>query len=284
MTTLFQELQLTYPMRNVPPHGDCLIIPGDKFDPDFEVFLDDAGHNCVFTELDQQKVTLVLSRAHSKIERKKTVDEPKMKIGGERKTETKMEEKKEVKRPNMRSPEMRWSEQEDALLVELWNQGFPVHAIITQFRAKFPKRSPGGVSARTSLLQVKGRIQSRWKKNRKGKTIAKAEKAPALSEIKPLDYEERQKVIDKRDLELAVTNLALEAKRNFETLSQGYDALSTRFAELKTELNEQAKFIVENLLTKDSILARLSELRHDLCMHEHSEKSGKVTVPLEASF
>jgi hypothetical protein len=50
-------------MRNVPPHGQCIVIPGSEFDPDWEGLLDDGGYSCINTDLDGKPVTLVLMKS-----------------------------------------------------------------------------------------------------------------------------------------------------------------------------------------------------------------------------
>jgi hypothetical protein len=62
-------------VKNVPPHGECIVVPGDQFDPDWEAFLDEQGYGCVFTDFGEKPVTLVLTiKRHGKSER--TVYEP----------------------------------------------------------------------------------------------------------------------------------------------------------------------------------------------------------------
>jgi hypothetical protein len=40
-------------------HGDCIVIPGDRFDPDWEADLAEQGHGCFEVELDAKPVMLV---------------------------------------------------------------------------------------------------------------------------------------------------------------------------------------------------------------------------------
>lgn len=56
------ELKERFPVQNVPPYGECVIVPGDKFDPDWEAFLDEQGYGCLFTDLGEKPVTLVLTK------------------------------------------------------------------------------------------------------------------------------------------------------------------------------------------------------------------------------
>lgn len=44
---------------NVAPYGECIVVQGDRFDPDWEAELGDQGFRCHFTDLDMRAVTLV---------------------------------------------------------------------------------------------------------------------------------------------------------------------------------------------------------------------------------
>lgn len=55
----FEELRQRFPVQNIAPYGECVVVPGAEFDPDWEVYLAEEGCACVFTDLDQRPVTLV---------------------------------------------------------------------------------------------------------------------------------------------------------------------------------------------------------------------------------
>jgi len=73
-----EQLKLRFPVKNVPPHGECIVVPGDQFDPDWEVGLDEGGYVCINTDVDGKPVTLVpvTKRASGNTER--TVYEPRV--------------------------------------------------------------------------------------------------------------------------------------------------------------------------------------------------------------
>lgn len=72
------ELKQRFPVQNVPPYGECVLVPDKDFDPDWEAFLDEQGYGCVFTDVNRQPVTLVLTiKRHG--ESRKTVYEPRAK-------------------------------------------------------------------------------------------------------------------------------------------------------------------------------------------------------------
>lgn len=47
------------PPQNIAPFGQVLLIPGDSFDPDWEVQLGDQGYKCHTLEFHQKPVTIV---------------------------------------------------------------------------------------------------------------------------------------------------------------------------------------------------------------------------------
>lgn len=55
----FEELRQRFQVRNIAPYGECVVVPGAEFDPDWEVYLAKEGCACVNTDLDQRPVTLV---------------------------------------------------------------------------------------------------------------------------------------------------------------------------------------------------------------------------------
>lgn len=54
-----EELMQKWPRENISPYGDCIVIPGAEFDPDWEVFLGEQGYRCINTDHQGRKVTLV---------------------------------------------------------------------------------------------------------------------------------------------------------------------------------------------------------------------------------
>lgn len=50
------------PTKNVQPYGDCIIVQGDQFDPDWEAYLAKERARCFFGELDGHPVVFVKPR------------------------------------------------------------------------------------------------------------------------------------------------------------------------------------------------------------------------------
>jgi hypothetical protein len=129
----FEELKERFgPVQDVPKYGQCVVVQGPDFDPDWEVFLGDAGYSCVFDTFGGSPVVFVPL--------KKTVGPAP--IAGTR-----------VNR----------SAQEDAYLLELWNSGLSVAQISVSVAEKFPVRVGNAVKMRLDRLKATGKIQSRQK-------------------------------------------------------------------------------------------------------------------------
>lgn len=65
LTISIDELKTRFgPPINVAPYGECIIVPGIEFDPDWEAELADQGYKCFLSEISGRPITLVkLNRA-----------------------------------------------------------------------------------------------------------------------------------------------------------------------------------------------------------------------------
>jgi len=199
---LLEDLKQKYPIKNIPPYGECIVVPGPDFDTDFEVELGDEGYSCINTDLDGKPITLVRLKKSVAEEGEKTVyspptaikaspfqkwsseeDEVLVKLWNERVLIEKMTPsfpgrteaairlriqrlekygkiKKRAGRPKgLTSSVRRWSDQEEQLLIELWNKGTKVPGMLAQF----PGRTRNSVAMRIDILQKSGAIEPRWK-------------------------------------------------------------------------------------------------------------------------
>ena len=59
MVSIVELTEKFGPTLNVPPFGECIVIQGPEFDPDWEAELGDLGFNCHFGSLDNHAVTFV---------------------------------------------------------------------------------------------------------------------------------------------------------------------------------------------------------------------------------
>ena len=68
MISVDELKQRGFIVREIAPHGDCIVVPGAEFDPDWEAELADQGYNCFLTNLGNEAVTLVsLKKSTAKI-------------------------------------------------------------------------------------------------------------------------------------------------------------------------------------------------------------------------
>jgi hypothetical protein len=139
-----EELKQKFPVRDVRPYGECIIVPRDEFDPDWEHYLAEQGFKCFFIDLDKKPVTLIRLKP--------------MKDAGSMALRDRLERC--------------WSPQEDELLIKLWNQEPKLN--IPEIAAKIPGRSENGVKMRLDRLKKRGVIHLRLqrlgrpKKNKAG--------------------------------------------------------------------------------------------------------------------
>lgn len=252
------ELKQKYAVMKVPPYGDCIIIPGEEFDPDWDVFLGDQGYNCYETILDEHPVTLVQLKHTRSIAAEKK--DPAPAAAG-------ATQKKRFVHGKT------WEAPEDKLLIALWEVkpqlSFP--KLTEKFRAQFPDRSPGSITNHVWSLQQAGKIKPRFtiKRAKPGKNtpVAKSEKnieAPSkVEEVKP-------------DLELALVNLTLETKAQIDSINEAYIELKNEFFGIKTGVSKLANAVVK-------LQAKVAELERALVEHKHADKTGEAMQPLEAS-
>jgi hypothetical protein len=132
---LLEDLKLKFPLKEVPPYGSCIVVPGSEFNPDWEAELDDQGFLCAFTDLDQKAVTLVRLG-------KKLGSEP---------------AEREVPRSPSPALPKRWSPEEDEVLVKLWNE----RVLIEKMTPSFPGRTEAAIRLRIQRLEKYGKIKKR---------------------------------------------------------------------------------------------------------------------------
>lgn len=152
-----KDLKQKYSVLPVDGLGDCVIVPGEEFDPDWEVYLGDQGYNCVNDTLDGHPVTFIQLKKEEATRRSK------------KPTKASHREKGKV----CGGSERWWTLDEEVFLISLWNRTphLKTAIIVKEFQAKFPKRSSCGILNRLWLLQQADRIERRFSVKHK---IAKA--------------------------------------------------------------------------------------------------------------
>jgi len=142
----FEELSKKYPTHNVPPYGACIVVPGDKFDPDWEAILEDCS--CHHTDFEGKPVTLVQRKA-GKDKGERVVYSPPPAASAEGEKETLI--------PGARSPSQKWKPEEDKVLVKLWNE----RVLIEKMTPSFPGRTEAAIRLRIQRLEKYGKIKKR---------------------------------------------------------------------------------------------------------------------------
>jgi hypothetical protein len=147
------------PSLSVAPYGECLVIQGSEFDPDWEADLGDQGFACHFGDLDGRPVTFVQLKkavAPGKVVYVPPATAKQVQGNGEVKEVEKKVENEENKRVN-------WQPEEDALLISLWNQGSSIPDIAVKVEEKYPSRKGNSANMRLKRLRIVGQIQPRNK-------------------------------------------------------------------------------------------------------------------------
>lgn len=147
---LFEDLKQKYPIQNIPLYGECIVVPGHDFDPDFEVELGDHGYKCFDTFLDGKPVTLVRVAKTEKGSGEKTVYSPPPSA------KASAESEKETLIPRA-SPSSKWRPEEDEVLIKLWND----RVLIEKMTPSFPGRTEAAIRLRIQRLERYGRIKKR---------------------------------------------------------------------------------------------------------------------------
>ena len=215
------------PSLNVAPYGECIVIQGDKFDPDWEAELADQSFKCHFGDLDGHAVTFVqLKRVAAEgkvvyVPPKKPAVIPEVHDNGEVK-ETEKTVEVEKRKYALRGPA--WTDEDEVELLKehdrLVSEGLTrnFHKAIARL-PKFKGRSVSGIEQKLKRL---------LRKRRKGETTGgpKAEKVekrnqgnphPTMSWLNDAEFwspEEDALIIElwKKDLTLAEISVEVNKK------------------------------------------------------------------------
>lgn len=309
------------PSLNVAPYGECLVIQGDKFNPDWEADLGDQGFTCHFGDLDGHVVTFVQLK---KLLRKRRKNEGAASPEVEKVASVAVEE--QVEKPTSAREILQgragggnmwtklWTLDEDNLLVELWNKTprLTVNAIAAEFLIKFPKRTQGSVRNRLTGLQNEGRIQPRWKL--KAKRAKATNVTPVIKSDSAIKSPETTKTTDAEKSEKSTKTEDLPAATKYAPFSDVWAFAKDNDADLKQraevfynaavyvnlpggiigsviscfeELDALRDLYDEQIGDLQKFVAevndKLGALRKEFYSHKHADKTGETMLPPEVS-
>ena len=151
-----EELKAKFAVRDMPPHGKCIVVPGDEFDPDWEAELDEQGYSIIETDFGDpaKPVTLVKLKSRMKADSPKEVYHPEPNA---------LPQKRKPVAP-WKDPSYYWKAEEDELIIALCNRKKNIPEIHEELHKRFPNRSINAVKCRVNRLIKAGKISGRWHK------------------------------------------------------------------------------------------------------------------------
>lgn len=291
-----EDLKSKFPVRIIAPYGECIIVPGSEFDPDWEVWLGEKGYGCRFTDLDGRPVTLVSIKksaaavSGSMVSGERAVFAPSPVPAVAPKIVVSNEHQKQAAetpkgRGNMRSPERIWRPEEEDLIVNLWSQEplLSVGQVIAGFRSKFPERTPNSLTSRIGVLQTRGLIKSRFNHRRKNaKHEEKAEKHK-----KPGPKPERSGFVSPGAVALIENEVCIPPSGDVEIkvtpVSASKGSSEERVQQASVPLDAMVLFLKhaqDDLKCTEEFMRRLDRIERELRLHKHASGSGEAMAPL----
>jgi len=171
-----EELKQKFAVRNVAPYGECIMVPGDEFDPDWEAVLGDQGYNCIETDIGGKRLMLVkLDREDQDVEAPETKEKP-------------VEEKKG---PLANLQSRVWSKDDDERLLKRMRE-LPgtIEQKCLQLTKDFKGRSPAAIH------QKYVKLQRGLKRERKPRYRKSSGAAGPVSSVKRWSEQETQMLIE----------------------------------------------------------------------------------------
>jgi len=284
------------PTHVVAPWGECVVVQGTEFDPDWEVYLGDAGYCCHFDKLDDHPVVFVPLKVKAK----------------------------RVSPLAGKSGAGLWTPEQDEFLVSLWNEGLTINVIARRVEERFPCRRGLAAKKRLDRLRDAGAIGLRYagshcnlevKKVEEKKIVKGCQKGPSwkiedeqrlmkrfrevpianrMEKIKALlpEFPGRplsgldqkiQKLKRKEKEEKAARESTQEKPNTDEEHLRSRDllaeALDEKYALLRADFDKQMAFIHPAIVELREIAESAKE---GLVKHKHAQGSGEAMLPMEA--
>lgn len=219
MPITLEELRQRFPVRDCPPYGACIVVPGDEFNPDWEAELNFDRVDTDFGDPGKPFTLIPLKRkaevrGNLRMPEWSNTDSARLlkrvaELPGslESKCETLTKEfpgrsqaaihqkyvklqrlKKKTGEQEEKTTEAAWKDEEWKLLIQLWNTEprLTLKEITKEFAKKFEERSETAIKDALGRLKRKGEIQSRHRTKR-GKAELQKESEPKPSESTKMD-------------------------------------------------------------------------------------------------
>jgi hypothetical protein len=208
---LITKLKEQYSTNDVPPFGECIVIPEEQMDPQLRTEIANNGYDLFHENVDEKPVFIILPKPTETKNSHSCNDSP----------SNKPELSKE-KTSNIifaTDKEYRWKKEEDEFLIRFHETERSRTQIIELFRIKFPKRSVAAIHLRLNKLIKAGKIISR--KQNKTQTTQKTEENQGNQEPKTTSIQSQQTItleliLEKLDCQTIMS--ALQAKEQAGTL------------------------------------------------------------------
>jgi hypothetical protein len=173
-TKILEDLRQKFPVNDVAPYGECIIVPGDKFNPDWEAVLGEEGYNCIQTDIAGKPFMLV------KLEREDAEG-----------LETKEKPVEEKKGPLANLQSRVWSKDDDERLLKRMRE-LPgtIEQKCLQLTKDFKGRSPAAIH------QKYVKLQRGLKRERKPRYRKSSGAAGPVSSVKRWSEQETQMLIE----------------------------------------------------------------------------------------
>jgi hypothetical protein len=255
----FEELSARFPVQNVAPYGECVVVPGAEFDPDWEVYLGDQGCRCRFTDLDQRPVVLV-QRKNALGAKEIVVYKPKEKVGGEKSMENKENKKF---RGFQKGPS--WSPEEEQRLLKRMGE---LHGTITERTTKLTpefKRSASGLEQKFKRL-LRAQKEPKHERRKPGPKPKIATKSLQSSDKVAEKSTESTQTGSGSEPDLSAEKKIEETR--VDVLAVAIDDLSEAIIGLKEKVQE--------------VQEEQRRISKALSNHKHA-RSGEAMLPMEAS-
>lgn len=311
------------PVLEVAPWGSCIVVQGTEFDPDWEAELDDLGFQVFFETWDNHSMTVVPLKVPSNVVVKNmdkaklwvkveddllvslwTVD-PQLSVS---EIASKFKAKFPLRSGSGVANRIQQLQQKEKRI----EPRFIINKSGTSKEAKnSPEKDvcsenvPGTLDKRSTV--VIGNISNEIDLDKISQKVSEGiaehyrRRDPDVVKVEPADPDDNQAFTENYPHETSGigkwsegfqkpriddADVLVNLVKEVTVLREGYDSLNKAYVALQTKIEciwQDTEKTLGNFANEMPSNEDLAAVRKDLLVHEHSEKSGKVTIPLEDS-